>query len=117
MCATSPRFIDKVSNGSVFSGTLRFPIPAVVLDLAGDSNLNFNSPSLPGTVTISGKVTDGLGRGIGGVFVDARSESVTNAPGARLSNSSMTDENGSYSFSVLSGTNYEVTFTPPLPGP
>ncbi len=103
--------------GGVYYGTVRYPVPASVVSLSSDSRLDISAPTLPDGVSISGNVTDSAGRGIGDVEIEFASDSLTGAPGVKFSRWQITDSNGYYSFLVLSGTNYRLTFYPPVPAP
>ena len=98
-------------------GTVRYPVPAQVVNLSADSRLDISAPNLPGGVVISGKVTDSTGRGIGNVEIEVVSQSLTGVPNAELSHWESTDADGNYSISVLGGTNYRLRFYPPVPAP
>jgi hypothetical protein len=98
-------------------GFVSYPIPASVVNMSGDTTFDFNLPAFPGQVTVSGRVTDSGGRGVSDVSVGAFSQSVTGAPNLGFIAGAQTDANGNYSFVVLSGTNYQITFTPPTPAP
>ncbi len=98
-------------------GVVRYPFPSSVVNLSADTRLDISVPDLPGGVVISGRVTDGSGRGIGNVSVNVMSESITGVPGARLGNGDRTDREGYYRIPVLNGTNYTLTFYPPVPAP
>jgi hypothetical protein len=100
-----------------YAGILRYPVPAAVVTLNGDSRFDISIPSLPGFVTISGKVTDSSGRGLYNVEVVVGSQALNGLPNAELTNYTRTDEDGYYGFVVLSGTNYRLTFYPPIPAP
>ena len=79
--------------------------------------LDISMPNLPDGVVISGKVTDSAGRGIGNVEIGAVSQSLTGVTSAELSRWDWTDPDGNYRILVLSGTNYKLTFYPPVPAP
>ena len=103
------------SQGTDFAGILRIPAPPFVVPMAGDSRLDFTVPTLPGTVEIYGRVTSSSGRGVNGVQVAALSQSITGVSSGQLSNEQITDVDGKYRIVVLSGTNYQLRFTPPRP--
>jgi hypothetical protein len=104
-------------TGTDVLGFVSYPIPASVVNMSGDTTFNFNLPAFPGQVMVSGRVTDSGGRGVSAVAVSAFSQSVTGAPNLGFIAGAQTDANGNYSFVVLSGTNYQITFTPPTPAP
>ena len=85
--------------------------------MSGKINYNFTTPSLPGQVAISGRVIDGSGAGVANVAVSAYSESLTGASNIGFAATGTTDSNGNYTFNILSGTNYQITFTPQNPTP
>jgi hypothetical protein len=88
------------------------------LNLAGDTaSYDFTVPALPGQVTISGRVTDSNGNPVNNVTVSALSQSITGTPNLQFFTGTTTDTSGNYSMSVLSGTNYQLSFTPPTPTP
>jgi hypothetical protein len=100
-----------------YAGILRYPVPAAVVALNGDSRFDISIPSLPGFVSASGKVTDGSGRGLANVEVTVESQSLTGLANAELTSYTRTDEDGNYRFTLLSGTNYTLKFYPPVPAP
>jgi protocatechuate 3,4-dioxygenase beta subunit len=105
-----------MQGSSTLLGMMTYPIPANSVILVQDTaNYNFAFPSLPGQVTISGQVTDGNGRPLSGVVVSAASQSITGRPNLRFSAATQTDASGNYRLVVLSGANYQVSFSPPLP--
>jgi hypothetical protein len=104
-------------QGTTLIGLLGFPVPANTVSMAGDTTLDFNVPAPPGQVTIAGKVTDSSGRGVAEVGVSAFTTALTGVPTLSFSGFAQTDVNGNYQLIVLNGTNYQVTFVPPLPNP
>ena len=95
------------------SGALSLLLPNTV-QLPGDITQNISIPLLPGTVTISGVVTDPSGTPLVNATVTATSAEVSGIPPiAVFSRSTQTDATGSYRLTVLSGTNYDLLFTPP----
>jgi hypothetical protein len=105
-----------LTDGVGSLGAILFPIPASSLNFVGDTvNYDFTVPTLPVRVTISGRVTDGNGNAVSGASISATSQSITGTPGLQFSNFAQTDAAGNYSFSVLSGTNYQLLFIPPIP--
>jgi hypothetical protein len=107
-----------VGSGTVPDGLGMFPWPVVNLGtLSANKTQNFNIPALPGLVTISGKVTNGQGQGVVGVAVGAMSTQITGASGVYYAAGAETDSNGNYTMKVLNGTNYTMTFQPPMPTP
>jgi hypothetical protein len=108
--------VPLMQGSSTLLGMMTYPIPANSVILVQDTaNYNFAFPSLPGQVTISGQVTDGNGRPLSGVVVSAASQSITGRPNLRFSAATQTDASGNYRLVVLSGANYQVSFSPPLP--
>ena len=105
-----------LTDGMSLLGSILFPIPSSSLNFVGDTaSYDFTVPTLPVQVTISGRVTDGNGNAVSGASITATSESITGTPGLQFSNFAQTDADGNYSFSVLSGTNYQLFFIPPIP--
>jgi hypothetical protein len=105
-------------QGTTFIGSLSYPIPANSLNFTADTaNYDFTIPALPVYVTISGQVTDSHGNPVNSVTVNASSQSITGftTPGLGFATFAQTDASGNYSMSVLSGTNYSLTFIPPPP--
>ncbi len=86
-----------------------------VINMSGPTTYDFTFPSIPSQVAISGRVTDSLGRPVSGVTVGVSSQSLAGSPTLSLSGSATTDFDGKYHLAVLAGTNYRLTFTPPLP--
>ena len=73
--------------------------------------------ALPGTVTISEQVKDSAGAPVANVTVEANTAEVTGITGSvSFSRSTQSDNAGNYRLTVLSGTNYDLVFTPPLTG-
>jgi hypothetical protein len=103
--------------GGVYYGAVTYPVPASVVNLSLDSGLDISAPNLPNGVVILGKVTDSAGHGIANVEIEAVSQSLTGVTNAKLSHSEVTDPDGNYKIQVLSGTNYRLTFYPPIPAP
>ncbi|MFB3902842.1 MAG: hypothetical protein ACE15E_05260 [Acidobacteriota bacterium] len=99
-------------------GNAGFPWPGRALGALGANRTeNFDLPTLPPPVQISGKVTNSQGQGVMGVEVSAFSSQITGAPGIYFVSGAETDMNGHYTVQVLSGTGYRLTFTPPSPAP
>jgi hypothetical protein len=99
-------------------GALSYPVsPIDILDFTGDTVVNLVEPQLPPAVVLSGRITDGKGRGVVNGEVTARSSGITGAPGVELTNSANTDENGNFRLSVLSGSQYRLTVVPRAPAP
>lgn len=84
--------------------------------LTGDTTQNITAPPIPGTSTISGQVTGPNGAPLAMVSVDATTTQLNGVPMSGFSRSTTTDPNGNYSLVVLSGTNYDMVFTPPYAG-
>ncbi len=102
-------------QGTDYLGSITFPLSGNRLQLTGDTgNYDFTVPSLQGTVIISGQVTDSKGKPVNGAAVSAVSESITGTPDLRYSNAVQTDASGNYRLTVLKGSNYRLTFIPPL---
>jgi len=100
------------------SGGGGFPFPSRTLgSLSANRTEAFNVPALPGLVTISGKVTNNQGQGVAGVDVSAYSSQITGAAQVYYAAGAETNTDGNYTMQVLSGTNYQLTFTPPRPTP
>jgi protocatechuate 3,4-dioxygenase beta subunit len=72
---------------------------------------------LPSTSTISGRVIDSSGNGVANVVISATSQSIAGASNLQFSAFTTTDSGGNYSFAVLNGTNYTVSYIPPAPKP
>jgi hypothetical protein len=102
-------------QGFTMLGFLSFPSTAYTVNLTADTTQNFVIPAAPVQVTISGKVTNNLGVGVSGVSISALSSSLTGVPNLQFSGFAQTDANGNYSLVVLSGTNYQIIFVPPVP--
>jgi len=128
MIAASGAYQLLVPQGRSLSAMIMFPVnttgfaffPATgraLGSLSGNRAENFNVPGLPGTVTISGKVTNSQGQGVAGVNVGAYSVNVTGATDVGFTAGAQTDGSGNYSMTVLSGANYQMTFVPPMPNP
>ncbi len=100
-------------QGSRRLGTVDFPVNPAVLNLGSDATYDFNLPPLPAQVTLAGRVTDRLGRGVAGVTVAAYTETISDTPNASYSATAVTDAEGKYTVTVLSGSNYQLTFFPP----
>ncbi len=96
-------------------GVITIPLPPNSTIVGNSTTLDLSVPTLPGLVTISGRVTDALGNGIANTSVSATSQSITGAPNLSISVGAVTDANGNYSMVVYSGTNYQITYTPPRP--
>ncbi len=105
------------SNPTVALGSIYLPITVSTVNMSGNNSYNFTVPALPGQVTISGHVTDGTGTAVAHVSVTASTESITGASNTGFAANGTTDSSGNYSFNVLSGTNYQLIFTPPSPTP
>jgi hypothetical protein len=115
----SMNIFHSISGGSPGTplGSIYFPVTISTVNMAGNNTYNFTTPGLPGQVTLSGRVIDGSGSGVADVAVSAFSESLTGASNIGFGAGSTTDSSGNYSFSILSGTNYQITFEPPIPAP
>jgi hypothetical protein len=95
--------------------TIRYTPSPSPGSLTGDTTFPFLIPRLPFTATIFGTVTDNLGRPVANVAVSAASQSVQDAANVVFTGIVMTNALGQYSVAVLSGTNYQLTFVPPMP--
>ena len=95
-------------------GSIGFPNTPGTLSLGSDSTYNFSLPDLPGQVILSGRVTDRLGRGLEGVTVRAYSDALTSTPNINFTAVGATNADGKYSLTVVSGSNYQLLFAPPL---
>jgi hypothetical protein len=104
-------------QGATPIGLVTVPVPEAVVNLSGDATFNFTIPSLPATVTLSGRVTDAGGRGVGGASISAYTQSLTGVSGMGFMAFALTDADGNYSFQVLSGANYQIIIAPPLQAP
>jgi hypothetical protein len=102
---------------STIAGTVSYPVTMSTVNLTANAAYNFTVPSLPAQVTVSGRVTDNSGNGVGDVTVSAYTDSLTGAANTAFSAGSTTDSSGNYSFKILSGTNYQMSFDPKLPTP
>jgi hypothetical protein len=79
---------------------------------------DFDFPPIPAQVTLSGRVTDSSARGISGVRVSAFTQNLTGAANVGFASvGSTTDANGDYRLTLLSGSNYQISFIPPEPEP
>ncbi len=98
------------------NGTVIFPTGGQLVSALGTTQF-LDVPALPGNVTISGTVTDPQGQPVSGVSVTAFSQQITGAANVTFSTFTTTDATGNYSLTVLSGTAYELNFSPPRPQP
>jgi hypothetical protein len=84
--------------------------------VSGQGAYDFTVPWIPGTsdlISISGTVRDAADNPIPGVTVSATTSSLANvtAPGVVFSSlTATTDSSGSYTLSILPGTNYSLSF-------
>ena len=97
------------------SGSLELILPNTT-QLAGDTAQDILVPALPGTVTVSGQVTDPTGAPVAGATVSATSAEVTGFPSntAFFTRGTQTDSSGNYRLTVLNGSNYDLLFSPPV---
>ena len=103
-------------QGTSLPAQIHFTPAVNPLNLQGDSSVNFNIPLLsPPAVAVFGSVNDGAGHALANVRVTARSQSISGAPNVSYSVTGTTDVNGNYRLWLLSGSNYNVTFEPPMP--
>ena len=80
-----------------------------------DSTLNIALPAFPQERTLSGTVTDENGQPVSGVQVEVFTNGgLTGTPDAYFSATTTTGPQGNYSLKVLSGTQYVITFEPPV---
>ncbi|RMG48519.1 MAG: carboxypeptidase regulatory-like domain-containing protein [Acidobacteria bacterium] len=105
--------IADIDLGEGVGGQLTFPFPFLELNLVTDTTHDFRLPPLPSTAIISGTVTDENGQPVAQALVSASTESIMNAPDARFSSSTLTNEMGRYTLTVLHGSDYTVAVTPP----
>jgi hypothetical protein len=98
-------------------GLLEFILPGTT-PLPTDTTQNIIIPALPGTVIISGQVTDPNGAPVIGATVSATSMQVSGLPinTVIFSRDTQTDSSGKYKVTVLNGSNYDLIFTPPVSG-
>ena len=99
------------SNPPQNAGFLLTTFPSLLV--SGDTMQSFAEPTLPGTVTFSGNVTDSASAPVNGANVGGFSQQVTGAPNALFATSTMTDMNGNFSMIMLSGTNDLLSVSPP----
>ncbi len=105
--------IVDIDLGEGVIGQLAFPFPFLELDLVADTTHDFRLPPLPSTAVISGTVTDESGQPVAQALVSALSRSLVNASDAQFSSSTFTDALGRYALTVLRGSDYTVSVTPP----
>ncbi len=98
-------------------GSLFFPAgTGMQITLGSDTVVDLNLPD-PGEVfTISGRVSDALGRCVKEVVVEAVSQSLAATPQLSSEAAALTDANGFYRLMVPAGS-YRLIFTPPIPVP
>ena len=99
------------------TGSVSYPVPGAPVILGADATHDFNLPALPAQRVISGRATDSSGQGVAEVSIIATTSAVTGAANLTFAGVATTDAAGNYRMTVLSGTNYELTFTPPVPSP
>jgi hypothetical protein len=99
------------------SDTITYPVSPNPLNMGGDSTLDFSVPTIVRRVQIYGNVNDGSGHVIQNAVVTASSQSITGTANAGFSTSTRTDIYGNYKLLVPAGSNYRVTFVPPVPKP
>ncbi len=102
-----------IGIGTPEEGIMTMPVPLAGAgeQFAADTVRNFAFPALPARFTLSGRVMGPEGP-LSGVDVTVSSSSLTGTPNVMFTASTTTNAQGNYSFTVLSGTNYRVTFTP-----
>jgi hypothetical protein len=103
-------------NPMIPIGRVTVPSAGQSVTLINDAIVDLNVPPLPPRVTISGRVVDGSGNGVR-VGVVAVAEGVAGAPNVMFRAEARTASDGSYRLTVLSGSNYEISFLPPAPFP
>ena len=108
--------VYKGSTTSV-AGAAMYPSTIREITIGADTVSNFDLPAFPVQVRITGTVTDGSAKGVKDVSVLAYSKDLSGASGLAFSGSATTDASGNYELVLLSGTNYQVQFVPPLPKP
>ncbi len=95
------------------AGNLTF-LQLLTVPVNGDAGQDVPLPDIPGTVSISGQVTDFNGVGVGGATVTASTQQVVNLPNSLFNRSTTTNADGTYQLVVFSGTNYDLVFTAPV---
>jgi hypothetical protein len=98
------------------AASLLFQDPATI-DLPTDTMRDVNIPMIPGTVQVTGTITDPGGLGVASTRVNAVTDMVSGAPNVIYSRSTTTDANGVYRLVVLQGSNYRLDFVPSPPAP
>ena len=104
-------------EGSRRLGTVAYPASQDTVNLDGDTAYNATLPDLPGKVKIAGRVADSGGQPLAGISVLAYTKSVSGASNLAFSAGTVTDSRGDYAITVVSGTEYELQFIPPIPTP
>jgi len=109
--------IVSLVSGGVAAGNLVFPINPLHKTVTGNTTQDFNYPALPPFVTLSGRVTGANGQAAPRVQVNVVSKQITGAADTQYTAVTTADVNGNYRLTVLSGTAYEITFSPQIPLP
>lgn len=104
-------------QGAESNGSLGLPVPARLVPLPGTSTQDFDIPPLPPRFILSGRVTDAGGGPVAAALVSATTTEVSGITGAFFSVSTRTGTDGTYRMPVLSGTNYQLSFSPVIPSP
>ena len=102
-------------EGPGLSRPFLYPITGIEISLTQDQTLDLPAHVLPDIFFIQGTVTDQSGAPVSGVYVRARSLSITNSPGIFFQtplSSGRTTETGEYGLAVLSGTDYTIDACP-----
>ncbi len=101
--------------GTGMSGSIVYPLTPIVTSPTGDTTINVSMPAVfGGRVQFFGYANDGS-RVLTGVIVTASSQSISGA--ANLGFSATTRADGLYSLLTPFGTNFQLTFVPPVPKP
>ncbi len=105
-------------QGTNLFSVIRYPLSAPEISLGGDTTHDITIPNLPRSdnfLRIFGRVTDEAGHALSGVTVTVTTESIPGAANVGFTAGGMTDDDGNYSIVVYSGSDYQVTFVPPVP--
>ncbi|RPJ87327.1 MAG: carboxypeptidase regulatory-like domain-containing protein [Acidobacteria bacterium] len=114
--ATLDLFPNAFAGGDEF-GVITFPVPAETLTLGGDAVRDRGHGEISGQVTIQGRVRRPDGSGVAGCLVLLSSNVPLGLSGFNYSAGITTDSEGYYSFNILKGGNYSISFIPPRPMP
>jgi hypothetical protein len=103
-------------EGSRRLGTVSFTVgPSPFTPTDATATLDFTLPDLPPTASIKGRISNYQGTGVAGALVTASTESVSGPSGIGFMTSTITDNAGNYSLTVLGGTGYRLQVLPPAP--